>query len=87
MVSIHSLAKGKKVVIFSVLGAFTFTCSLKQVPGFIERTEELKAKSVDNLICILVKDPHVMNAWAKNLSREQACEIFLLIVLQNTCML
>ncbi|KAI4350835.1 hypothetical protein L6164_005245 [Bauhinia variegata] len=64
-VSIHSLAAGKKVVIFGVPGAFTPTCSLKHVPGFIERAEELKGKGVDELICISVNDPFVMNAWAK----------------------
>ncbi|KAF7819796.1 peroxiredoxin-2B-like [Senna tora] len=65
-VSIHSLAAGKKVIIFGVPGAFTPTCSLKHVPGFIERAEELKAKGVDEVICISVNDPFVMHAWAKN---------------------
>ncbi|XP_061350592.1 peroxiredoxin-2-like [Gastrolobium bilobum] len=64
-VSIHSLAAGKKVIIFGVPGAFTPTCSLKHVPGFIERAEELKAKGVHELICISVNDPFVMNSWAK----------------------
>ncbi|XP_057447167.1 peroxiredoxin-2B-like [Lotus japonicus] len=64
-VSIHSLAAGKKVIIFGVPGAFTPTCSLKHVPGFIERAEELKSKGVDELICISVNDPFVMSSWAK----------------------
>ncbi|XP_054804452.1 peroxiredoxin-2B-like [Prosopis cineraria] len=64
-VSIHSLAAGKKVIIVGVPGAFTPTCSLKHVPGFIERAEELKGKGVDEIICISVNDPYVMNAWAK----------------------
>ncbi|OIW08916.1 hypothetical protein TanjilG_05892 [Lupinus angustifolius] len=64
-VSIHSLAKGKKVIIFGVPGAFTPTCSLKHVPGFIERAEELKGKGVDEVICISVNDPFVMNSWSK----------------------
>uniref|UniRef100_A0A7C8ZF96 Glutaredoxin-dependent peroxiredoxin n=1 Tax=Opuntia streptacantha TaxID=393608 RepID=A0A7C8ZF96_OPUST len=64
-VSIHSLAAGKKVVIFGVPGAFTPTCSLKHVPGFIEKAEELKAKGVDEILCISVNDPFVMKAWAK----------------------
>ncbi|XP_058763910.1 peroxiredoxin-2B-like [Vicia villosa] len=51
-VSIHSLSAAKKVIIFGVPGAFTRTCSLKHVPGFIERAEELKGKGVDEIICI-----------------------------------
>nr|GEX22413.1 putative thioredoxin-like fold protein [Tanacetum cinerariifolium] len=51
-VSVHSLAAGKKVVIFGVPGAFTPTCSMKHVPGFIEKSEELKAKGVEELLLI-----------------------------------
>ncbi|MBA0764400.1 hypothetical protein Gotri_013756 [Gossypium trilobum] len=64
-VSVHSLAAGKKVIIFGVPGAFTPTCSLKHVPGFIEKAGELKSKGVDEIICISVNDPFVMKAWAK----------------------
>ncbi|XP_075517640.1 peroxiredoxin-2B [Primulina tabacum] len=64
-VSIHSLAVGKKVVIFAVPGAFTPTCSMKHVPGFIEKSDELKSKGVDEILCISVNDPFVMKAWAK----------------------
>ncbi|XP_039125562.1 peroxiredoxin-2-like [Dioscorea cayenensis subsp. rotundata] len=64
-VSIHSLAAGKKVVLFGVPGAFTPTCSMKHVPGFIESGEELKSKGVDEILCISVNDPFVMKAWAK----------------------
>ncbi|XAR50658.1 Peroxiredoxin [Bertholletia excelsa] len=64
-VSIHSLAAGKKVVLFGVPGAFTPTCSLKHVPGFIEKAEELKSKGVQEILCISVNDPFVMKAWAK----------------------
>ncbi|KAF9614592.1 hypothetical protein IFM89_026058 [Coptis chinensis] len=64
-VSIHSLAAGKKVILFGVPGAFTPTCSMQHVPGFIERAEELKSKGVDEILLISVNDPFVMKAWAK----------------------
>lgn len=64
-VSIHSIAAGKKVVLFGVPGAFTPTCSLKHVPGFIEKAAEFKSKGVDELICITVNDPFVVKAWGK----------------------
>ncbi|XP_057969706.1 peroxiredoxin-2-like [Malania oleifera] len=64
-VSVHSLAAGKKVILFGVPGAFTPTCSLKHVPGFIEKSEELKSKGVDDILLISVNDPFVMREWAK----------------------
>ncbi|XP_024979578.1 peroxiredoxin-2B-like [Cynara cardunculus var. scolymus] len=65
-VSVHSLASGKKVVLFGVPGAFTPTCSMKHVPGFIEKSEELKSKGVEDLLLISVNDPFVMKAWKKS---------------------
>ncbi|CAH1448998.1 unnamed protein product [Lactuca virosa] len=65
-VSIHSLASGKKVVIFGVPGAFTPTCSMQHVPSFIERSEELKSKGVEELLLISANDPYVMKAWRKS---------------------
>ncbi|KAK9269273.1 hypothetical protein L1049_001043 [Liquidambar formosana] len=65
-VSIHSLAAGKKIILFGVPGAFTPTCSLKHVPGFIEKAEELKSKGIDEILLISVNDPFVMKAWAKS---------------------
>jgi len=56
---------GKKVVLFSVPGAFTPTCSKEHLPGFIEQAEAIKAKGVDTIACIAVNDVFVMDAWGK----------------------
>ncbi|CAM0882086.1 unnamed protein product [Alopecurus aequalis] len=65
-VSIHSLAAGKKAILFGVPGAFTPTCSMQHVPGFVTQSEELKAKGVDEILLVSVNDPFVMKAWAKS---------------------
>jgi peroxiredoxin len=57
---------GKTVVFFAVPGAFTPTCSAKHVPGFVQHSEELKAKGVDSVVCMSVNDVFVMNAWGKD---------------------
>ncbi|CAJ2674554.1 peroxiredoxin [Trifolium pratense] len=64
-VSIHSFAANKKVIILGVPGAFTPFCISGHVPSFIEISEVLQAKGVDEIICISVNDPFVMNAWNK----------------------
>ncbi|KAL1825475.1 hypothetical protein DCAR_0313670 [Daucus carota subsp. sativus] len=64
-VSMHSLAAGKKIVMFGIPGAFTPTCSVKHVPGFIEKAEEFKAKGVSEILLISVNDPFVIKAFAK----------------------
>eukprot|EP00775_Hariotina_reticulata_P000841 gene841-1159_t len=64
----EQLCKGKKVVILAVPGAFTPTCSLKHLPGFVEKAEEIKAKGVDTIACVSVNDAFVMDAWAKSLT-------------------
>ena len=54
---------GKTVVLFSVPGAFTPTCSARHLPGYIEQLGELKAKGVDRVVCLSVNDAFVMDAW------------------------
>jgi glutaredoxin/glutathione-dependent peroxiredoxin len=54
---------GKKVVLFAVPGAFTPTCHLKHLPGFIERADEFKKLGVDTVACVSVNDPFVLAAW------------------------
>ena len=57
--------KNKKVVIFGLPGAFTYVCSAKHLPGYINMYEHFKNKGIDQIICISVNDPFVMNAWGK----------------------
>ena len=69
-VTVGDLTKGKKVVIFAVPGAFTPTCSLKHLPGFIEKADELKGKGVDTIACVSVNDAFVMDAWGKSVGAD-----------------
>jgi len=57
--------KGRKVVLFAVPGAFTPTCSMNHLPGFIEKAAEFKAKGIDEIVAVAVNDVFVMDAWSK----------------------
>ena len=61
------LFKGKKVVVFSLPGAFTPTCSSEQLPAYEELYEKFKNVGVDEVYCVSVNDAFVMNAWARDL--------------------
>jgi peroxiredoxin len=60
-----ALFAGKKVVMFSLPGAFTPTCSQKHLPGYVEKHPELTAQGVDLIACLSVNDAWVMDAWAR----------------------
>ena len=58
--------KGRKVAVFAVPGAFTPTCSVKHLPGYIEKNDDLKAQGIDEIVCTSVNDPFVLGAWSKS---------------------
>ena len=65
------LFDNKRVVIFSLPGAFTPTCSAYQLPGFEEKYEEFTALGIDAIYCVSVNDGFVMNAWAQDQNIEK----------------
>ena len=64
-VSTDELFGGKKVVLFSVPGAFTPTCSINHLPGFIDLANDILGKGVGTIACMAVNDVFVMDAWGK----------------------
>lgn len=65
---VADLAKGKKIAVFAVPGAFTPTCSEQHLPGFAAKADDFKAAGVDEIWCVAVNDPFVMGAWGKSLN-------------------
>ncbi|HTD10637.1 MAG TPA: peroxiredoxin [Steroidobacteraceae bacterium] len=64
-VTTAELFSGKRVVLFSVPGAFTPTCDAKHLPGFVQLADQILAKGVNTIACMAVNDVFVMNAWGK----------------------
>ena len=65
-ISTEELFAGKKVVLVSVPGAFTPTCSASHLPGFVNQADDLLAKGVDSIACMSVNDVFVMHAWGED---------------------
>jgi peroxiredoxin len=63
---VQDQAKGKKIAIFGLPGAFTPTCSAKHVPSYLKNIDALKAKGVDEVWCFAANDAFVMGAWARD---------------------
>jgi len=57
---------GRRVVLFGLPGAFTGMCSSRHVPSFIRVADAIRAKGVDEIVCVSVNDPHVMLAWSES---------------------
>ena len=59
-------AKGKRIVLFGLPGAYTPTCSAKHVPGYVANFDAIKARGVDEIWCVSVNDGYVMAAWGRD---------------------
>ena len=69
-ISTSEIFDGKKVVLFAVPGAFTPTCSVSHLPGFVVHVDDIKAKGVDTVACMSVNDVFVVDAWGKAANAE-----------------
>ncbi|BES94790.1 Peroxiredoxin 5 [Nesidiocoris tenuis] len=67
VVNSEELCSGKTIVLVGAPGAFTPDCTLKHLPGYVEDADDLKARGVDEIVCVAVNDPFVMAAWGQTL--------------------
>ena len=65
IVSLHSLLKGRKVIVFALPGAFTGPCSTSHIPSFIRTAAAFRAKGIQEIMCISVNDPFALKAWGE----------------------
>ncbi|XP_060080311.1 peroxiredoxin-5, mitochondrial-like [Ylistrum balloti] len=69
-VNIRDAFKGKKGVLFSVVGAFTPGCTEVHLPDYLDHYEKFKNEGYDLICCVAVNDPFVMSAWGKHVKAE-----------------
>ena len=62
---IRDILGNGKVVLFGLPGAFTSTCSKIHLPGYVGNADKIKSKGIENIFCLSVNDPFVMNAWGE----------------------
>ena len=62
---IRDILGNGKAVLFGLPGAFTSTCSKLHLPGYVANADKIKAKGIENIFCLSVNDPFVMNAWGE----------------------
>ena len=63
--NLREILGNSKIILFGLPGAFTSTCSKLHLPGFVANADKIKAKGIQNIFCISVNDPYVMNAWGE----------------------
>ena len=63
--NLREILGNSKIILFGLPGAFTSTCSKIHLPGFVANADQIKAKGIQNIFCISVNDPYVMNAWGE----------------------
>ena len=74
-ISMGEIIEQDKVILFGLPGAFTPTCSVKHLPGFINSMDEIKKKRIKKVICVSVNDPFVMDAWGKSHNVQEKIEM------------
>ena len=70
--TVHGLFAGKTVALFGLPGAFTPTCHNRHLPGFVARAKEFSERGVDDVICLSVNDPYVLDFWGRDAGAIQA---------------
>jgi glutaredoxin-like protein len=69
-VSSAELFGGRRIVLFALPGAFTPTCSTAHVPGYVARLKDFRQAGIDDVVCLSVNDPYVMDAWQRSEKAE-----------------